>query len=69
MSHKHPPSTGEERSQSERQSIYVDPNLRKQKRAEARALNQRYAELCGPVTVTKVSDDVHLSHLRHMEDQ
>lgn len=53
MSHKHPPSTGEERAASERQSIYHDPNLRRQKRAESRELDARYNSLCGEVTVTR----------------
>lgn len=40
-----------ERAASEKQALYHDPNLRKRKRAEARALAARYDALCGPVTV------------------
>lgn len=44
---------GEGRAPNEKSQTYIDPNYRRQKRAEARALKRRFDTLCSEVTVTR----------------
>ena len=57
---------GEGRAPNEKSQRYVDPNLRKRKIKEQRDLTARFNDLCGEVTVTRITDDITMSHVPGM---